>query len=411
MSRGPFRAWVSVQSESVWNRTERDLLRGWYSFVKVIFHLLCDDADLYDFLWGRSLSWVWPLIPLSLAGLSTLAVVGIWSYQIAAGLPAAGSWRFLPEVMALLGLALGMGAGFHESPSLPMNQPWPLTRGNAMAIQMASPFLHPSCQLALLVGAVAAAPWAMRHAALFAITLVLLPILVYRAGLGLMALGKALYKPRRIQLASSEGPDATLRRFFRQMAGRGGGVVGRAGFLLALPLLFHGAFILGFSLLGFCWAIVQADILRLEGRSVSLMASLPISAEVQVDARIRGVAIWSSPSAIAALAAMSLGYGPLALLPGAVALVQMHLTGAALGLLASASSPLDGSSLKTLQSLGLLTLCGGTVSGWLAVQALSDPSVIVLQVLALALSWILLRRARARVLGHWAWTIESLIRG
>lgn len=410
MSRSPLKAWADAQAASFWNRTERDLRRAWHGLLKGVFQVFQDDADLYVFLWGRSWSWIWPLIPLALAGASALALLGAWSFQIAHGLPAAGSWNRMPEGMTLLGLAMGLGSGVMGAARPPLAQPWPLRRSSAALLRFAGPFLHPACILCLMAGLVAAAPWVARRA-LFATALALLPLLAFRAGLAFSEFAKALRRPRVFRLAPDEGPEATLRRFFRQMAPREGGFFGRAGFVLALPLLFRGDFLLGLSVLGFWWAIVQADILRLEGRNASLMASFPISAATQVDARIRGVAAWSSPSAVIAFAVMGLGTGPLALLPGAMALLQMNLTGAALGLLASASAPLDGASLMSLQNLGLLTLCGGTASGWLATQALSDPSVLILQALAAGLAWVLLRRARGRVLGNWPWIQESLIRG
>jgi hypothetical protein len=195
------------------------------------------------------------------------------------------------------------------------------------------------------------------------------------------------------------------------MAGKGGGAMGGAGLLLALPLLYLGHLISGFTALAFWWALVQADILRLEGRGAALMGALPIKAQTQVDARLHGLAAWSGLSAISALVVLVLRAGSLALLPGAMALVQMHLTGAALGLRASASAPLDGWSLLSIQSLGLMTVCGGTLSGWVMSQALADPSLIITQALLVGLAWILLRRARVRVLGAWAQIQEGLVQG
>ena len=410
MSKGPWLAWTSAQAASAWNRAERDLRQAWYGLLKPLFHLLQDDADLYVFLWGRTWSWLWPMVPVALAGGAALALLGMWSFQVRAGLPAAGPGRLLAEVVATLGMTLGVSPGFSGSSWLVLDHSWPLTRARAWVIRLTGSILHPACLMALLVGSVAAVPWLARPSGGFAILLALLPILAFWTCHGLLVLGKTLRRPRRVRLAASARTEATLRVFFRQMAGRDGGIFGRVGFVLTLPLLFRGDFLLGFSVLGLWWALVQADILRLEGRSASLMASFPVPAEAQVNARILGVAEWSSPSAVIALTAVGLGAGPTALLPGAMALFQMNLTGAALGLLASASVPLDGCSLMSLQSLGMLTLCGGTASGWLARLAFTDPSVVVLQAFAVGLAWILLRRARGRVLGNWARIQENLIR-
>src|SRR5690348_3889271 len=124
------------------------------------------------------------MIPLAFAGAAALALLGAWSFQITHGLSAAGAWDRLPEGVILFGLALGLSSGAVGAARPPLNQPWPLRGKSALLLRFAGPFLHPACILSLVAGLVAAAPWVAQRS-IFAIALVLLPLLAFRAGLAL----------------------------------------------------------------------------------------------------------------------------------------------------------------------------------------------------------------------------------
>lgn len=401
----PFRAWTAVQAASVWNRTERDLRRAWHAFLKAAFVVLQDDADLYPWLWGRSWSWVWPLIPMLAGVFAGLMLLGLWSHQIHAGLPAAGPWRGVAIVTVLCAALLGLAVGVSASPEPSRTLPWPIERFQVGALRVIGPFLHPACLLSGLIGAVAAGPW-MRSSPSRACLLFLLPVAVFRGGMALTALLRALPRPR-VRLTFGGSAASSLTRMFSRLPKRGPAWTGAA---LAASLLFHGDSIAGFAALSFTWSLTQADILRLEGRAASLVASLPLPIETKLDARLWGVARWASSSALAVLAMIVFRFGPAAILPGALALIQAHWSCAAVGLSSSALVSLDG-SLLSLQSLGFSALVGGAFSGWLFSSAMADPRAILAQAVALAFAWAMLQRARSRVVAHWPTIQERLVNG
>lgn len=392
---------------SVWNRTERDLRRGWHGFLKSAFLVLQDDADLYVGLWGKSWSWIWPLLPLALGGMALFTMLGLWSFQVSSGLAVAGPWWWIPEGTGLFGLLMGMAAGEGGLVSKSLQPSWPLTRLQKGRLRLVGPFLSPFAFLALVSGIVAAGPWCFHAGSMTVAALVGLPIVAFRIGMGFRRLPSAARLWRVFgRSRPSDGP-VNLDAFFQQMAGRTH--AGRVGFFIAIPLFLTSHPILGFCALGFAWAMVQGDLLRLEGRGSTLVAFLPGSSKAKLDARLRGTARWSLPSALASLAALGFSLGPVGLLPGCLALLGTHLAGDAIGLWVSTMGPLAEWSLVSLQGLGLMTLVGGAASGWLFMEALRDPAILLVQAMLAAMAWLFLRRMRDQVIEGWAWIQEGLI--
>lgn len=406
MSR-PFRAWVSVQSASVWNRTERSLCRAWYALLKGVFTALMDDADLYPGLWGRSWSWVWLLAPLMASLAAGLVVLGLWSFQVRAQLPAAGPWIHLPVFVVAIGASLGFAGGRDPLPRLPRSQPWPIGREARFRLEALGPFLHPGCLLALWVGLATGAPWMMGSIGR-ALALVALPVCAFRVAL-LMSSGlRRMGKKGGFHFGS--GPDAVsdFRRLIQRLPERGLGWIGPG---LVAALILTGHLLLGFAALAYVWALVQANVLRLEGTASSLMARWPAAPELKLNARLSGVARWALNAGLAGWIVLILRWGPAAILPGALALLQTHWMGAALGLGASAAAPLEGWSLLSLQSLGLAVALGGLPSGWLLQAALTNPMAMGAQLAATAMAWALLQRSKRRILSDWPAIQEGLIEG
>ena len=407
MAPSPIQAWAAVQAASVWNATERALRRAWYAMLKGVFVALMDDADLYPFLWGRSWSWVWLLAPLAAALLAGLSMLALWSFQVRTHLPAAGPWLNLPMLVATLGALLGFAAGLDRLPGLPRSQPWPVSRALRLGLDTAGPFLHPGCLLALMVGLAAATPWVVASSAWGPLLLVL-PVLLFRAGLELALPLRKVRRQGGFHLGSHPSAERTFRRLIRNLPGRGMGWLGLA---LVAALVSSGHLLVGFGALAYFWALVQADVLRLEGSAAALVALWPAAPQRKLDARLTGVAQWASKAGFGAWIALLLRFGPAALLPGALSLLEAHWMGAALGLSASAAAPLEGWSLLSLQSLGLAVSLGGLLPGWLLQNALASPWALLAQLLATALTWALLQRTKSRVLADWSAIQESLIEG
>ena len=396
-----------MQSAFVWNRNERDLRRGWHTFLKGAFFALQDDADLYPMLWGESWSWVWPVIPIFLTGIASFFILGKWSYEVAHHVSAVDPWCRFPEVLMVLGLFLGLLAGFRGSPFFPMEQPWPLTNSQMRGLRLAGSFLHPASILGLILGWVAGFPWLLDGRFVVGVGLILLPVVGFRAGLGLLSISKIKRFPRPMKFTRQVGVEQTLADLFKNMAGRSG--LGALGILLPIFLMVSSHLVLAFTALGYWWAIIQCDILRLEGGRSTLLALLPITPGTNVNARLRGVAQWASRSGAVVLLMLLVKFGPVMVLPGLAALVEMHLVGAAMGLWASASAPLDGWSLSSIQSVGLLTVVGGTTSGWLASLALEHPIFLLIQILVVLGGWLFLSRVRDQVVHEWTRVQERLM--
>ncbi len=403
----PFRAWSAVQAASVWNRTERSLRRAWYALLKGVFTALMDDADLYPGLWGRSWSWVWLLVPLMAGLFGGLAVLSAWSFQVRVGLPAAGPWFHVLALVTALGAMLGVTGALGPLPRLPKSQPWPIGKSARTGLAIIGPFLHPGCLLAMWVGLAAGTPWGF-HSPGRGLLLIALPICSFRLSLALVALVKKTRRKGGFQLGSDPDAASAFRRLIWNLPESGLGWAG-AGFVVAL--LMTGHMLLGFAALAYVWALVQANILRLEGPAASLVARWPATPELKLNARLSGVTQWAAKVGLAAWIALVVRCGPVAILPGALAILEAHWMGAALGLSASAAAPLEGWSLLSLQSLGMTVALGGLPSGWLLQASLSNPMAMGAQLAALALAWAMLQRSKRRVLSDWPAIQESLVEG
>lgn len=407
MPSRPFRAWSAVQAASVWNRTERSLCRAWYALLKSAFLALMDDADLYPGLWGRSWSWIWLLVPL-MAGLCTVfAMLAAWSFQVHSQLPAAGPWFHLPVLVAALGALLGLAGGLDPLPRLPQSQSWPIPNATRMGLALIGPFLHPGCLLAMGVGLAAAIPWGF-HSLERCVLLLVLPVCSFRVSLALMGLTRKARRRGGFHLGAELDAASVFSRLIRSLPESGLGWVGSG---LVAALLMTGHLLLGFAALSYVWALVQANILRLEGSAASLVARWPASPELKLNARLSGVTQWAAKVGVAAWIALVVRCGPVAILPGALALLEAHWTGAALGLSASAAAPLEGWSLLSLQSLGLSVVSGGLLSGCLLQATLSNPMVLGAQLATTVVAWAMLQRTKRRILSDWPAVQESLIEG
>lgn len=391
----------------MWNRTERSLRRAWYALLKGAFSALMDDADLYPVLWGRSWSWAWLLVPLVAGLCAGLGMLELWSFQVRMQLPAAGPWIHVPVFVGVLGALLGFAAGRDPLPRLAPSQPWPIGRAGGFWLEALGPFLHPGCLLALLVGLAAGAPWMIAFLAR-ALGLVALSICAFRVSLALSSHLRGMRRKGGFHFGTSPDAASDFRRLIQRLPERGLGWIG-SGLVAALFLTGH--LVLGFAALAYVWALVQANVLRLEGAASSLMARWPTTPEFKLNARLSGVARWSLKAGLVGWIALVLRWGPVAILPGALAFLEVHWMGAALGLSASAAAPLEGWSLLSLQSLGLAVSLGGLPSGWLLQASLSNPMAMGAQIAAVAVAWALLQRSKRRVLADWPAVQEGLIEG
>lgn len=396
-----------MQAASAWNRTERSLCRAWYALLKGAFTALMDDADLYPSLWGRSWSWVWLLVPLMAGLCAALAMLAAWSFQVRLQLPAAGPWFHLPMLVGGLGAALGVAGGLDALPRLPESQPWPIRHAAQVGMAVIGPFLHPGCLLAMGVGLAAAIPWGL-HLPERCFLLFVLPVVSFRFSLALMTLLRKVRRKGGFHLGQNPDAATAFRRLIRSFPESGLGWVGSG---LVAALLMTGHLLLGFAALSYVWALVQANILRLEGSAASLVARWPASPELKLNARLSGVTQWAAKVGVAAWIALVVRCGPVAILPGALALLEAHWTGAALGLSASAAAPLEGWSLLSLQSLGLSVVSGGLLSGCLLQATLSNPMVLGAQLATTVVAWAMLQRTKRRILSDWPAVQESLIEG
>lgn len=396
-----------MQAASAWNRTERSLRRAWYALLKGAFTALMDDADLYPGLWGRTWSWVWLLVPLMASLCSGLVVLGIWSFQVRMQLPAAGPWVHVPVFLGALGALLGFAGGLDPLPRLPRSQPWPIGKAVRLLLDAAGPFLHPGCVLALLMGLAAGGPW-LSDSLGRGLGLVALPVACFRIALAISGRLQAARRKRGLRLGTPSDAASDFRRLIERLPEKGLGWVGSG---LVAALIMAGHVLLGFAALAYVWALVQANVLRLEGAAASLVARWPTTPAQKLDARLAGVARWALKAAVAAWIALIVRGGPVAILPGALALLEAHWTGAALGLSASAAAPLEGWSLLSLQSLGLAVVSGGLLSGWLLQASLANPMAMGAQLAATAIAWALLQRSKRRILSDWPAIQEGLIEG
>lgn len=396
-----------MQSAAVWNRTERDLRRVWHTGLRGAFTVLQDDADLYPWLWGRSWSWIWLLVPLTASVLALLGVLALWSHQLQAGLPAAGPWSRLPLLMAMVASGLGLVAGLGAPPRLPEAMPWPITPGKARRIALLGPFLHPASGLAFLLGLASGLPWLAVHP-LLGLGGVLLPLAVFRLTLGVSRFLPRLKGRQRSGMTVSKDPEQALRSLFQRLLGRG---LPLAGGGLAAYLAWNGDLVPALAILAFTGSLVQSDILRIERRAASLVALWPLAPERKLEARLAAVRRWAAPSATLVLAGLVFKFGAVGALPGILALLESHLTGAALGLTSSAATPLEAWSLWTFQSLGLSVVLAGLLPGWLLSRALASPAFLGAQIVAVGAAWSLLQRAKERVRVDWRAIQEALIEG